>query len=266
MSEPSSLVIIGGGNMGAALVQGLLASGGGGGVDIRVVEVQARRRAELSTMFPSIAVDETVPPCRDVVVAVKPMDVEGACRDAVANGAQRVLSIAAGVSLATLGAACGEHVEVLRAMPNTPALVGRAVSALAARGTCSAEDRAWARSLLGSVGSVFELDEAMLDAFTGLVGSGPAYLFFVAEALGEAALAEGFDNETASVLVAQLMVGATALLEREPDGAASLRQRVTSPNGTTAAGIEVLERHEVRQAFVAAVRAAARRSKELGAR
>ena len=104
----------------------------------------------------------------------------------------------------------------------------------------------------------------MLDAFTGLIGSGPAYVFYVAESLQAAAVAEGFDEATSAKLVAQLLVGAAALLEREPQHARELRQRVTSPNGTTAAGVAALSDHKTHDAFVAAVRAATQRSKELG--
>ena len=118
--------------------------------------------------------------------------------------------------------------------------------------------------MLSCVGSVIEVEEAKLDAFTGLVGSGPAYAFYVAEALRDAAVAEGFDAETSAALVARVLLGAAVLLDREPLDAKALRARVTSPNGTTAAGIAALDERRVRDAFVAAVRAATARSKELG--
>ena len=118
--------------------------------------------------------------------------------------------------------------------------------------------------MLESIGIVVQVDEAMMDAFTGLIGSGPAYLFFVAEALVEAAREAGFDADTSAELVAQLFVGSSALLAREPSAARDLRARVTSPNGTTAAGVAVLDRERVRDAIVAAVLAARKRSHELG--
>jgi pyrroline-5-carboxylate reductase len=113
---------------------------------------------------------------------------------------------------------------------------------------------------------VIEVDEAMLDAFTGLVGSGPAYVFYVAEALQAAGVAAGFDHQTSATLVAQLFTGAASLLQREPLHARELRERVTSPQGTTAAGISKLNEQRIADAIVAAVQAATQRSKELGAR
>jgi pyrroline-5-carboxylate reductase len=149
-------------------------------------------------------------------------------------------------------------------MPNTPAVVGLSATAMAVADTCGDDDRAWARTLLQSIGIVVDIDETMLDAFTGLIGSGPAYVFYVAESLQAAAVAEGFEEVTSAKLVAQLLVGAAALLEREPQHARELRQRVTSPNGTTAAGVAALNDRKAHDAFIAAVRAATQRSKELG--
>lgn len=257
------LVIIGGGNMGTALVQGVLRSGHEP-TTITIVEVNQERRRELSRMFAKVVVVDSIPNCRDVVVAVKPHDAAQVCADAAARGAKRLISIAAGVRIATLQKASGDTVRVVRAMPNTAALVGLAATAMAVAPSCDGADRAWARGLLEAIGMVVELDESRLDAFTGLVGSGPAYVFYLAEALREAAVAQGFDAETSATLVAQVLAGSAALLQREPHGAEQLRQRVTSPNGTTAAGVAALDVGRVREAVVAAVRAATLRSKELG--
>ena len=257
------LVIIGGGNMGAALAQGLIQSGHLQDT-ISICETSAQRRAELTKMFPKLSVVADVPSCREAVIAVKPPDACSAAKSVVAAGAERIVSIAAGVRIGALREACGDSVRIIRAMPNTPATVGRATTAISPSTECSVADRQWANDLLSSVGSVFEIPEAMMDAFTGLVGSGPAYLFYVAQALRDAAVAEGFDPQTSSKLVAKLLSGSAALLELQPDDAAELRARVTSPNGTTAAGVAALESHRVREAIIAAVRAATRRSKELG--
>jgi pyrroline-5-carboxylate reductase len=261
--DGAPLVVVGGGNMGAAFLSGLLGSGRAPGT-IAVSETAPSRRATLVRMFPAVSVHDDVPRCSEAIIAVKPADVPAACRAAVAAGAARVVSIAAGVRLAALHEACGEGVRVVRAMPNTPALVGLAATAMSAGHGCTDADRAWARELLSCVGSVIEVEEAKLDAFTGLVGSGPAYAFYVAEALRDAAVAEGFDAETSAALVARVMLGAAVLLDREPLDAKALRARVMSPNGTTAAGIAALDERRVRDAFVAAVRAATARSKELG--
>lgn len=263
MGERTTLVVIGGGNMGAALVQGLL-NAGHRRTDITLCESRAERRIELQSMFPGLSVTEHVPACTEALIAVKPGDVAATCRQAVAAGATRVVSIAAGVRLDALQAACGEHVRVVRAMPNTPATVGLAATAFAAGDGCGSEEREWATRLLSSVGLVIEVQESMLDAFTGLVGSGPAYVFYVAGAMREAAVREGFDAATSATLVARVLVGAASLLEREPDAADELRRRVTSPNGTTAAGVAELDARRVSDAIVAAVHAATERSRELG--
>jgi pyrroline-5-carboxylate reductase len=263
VTQRALLAVIGGGNMGAALAQGLLQSGRSTN-DLAICEVSAERRTTLAGMLPGVVVTTEVPACSEAIIAVKPADAIAACRQAVAAGARRVLSIVAGVRLAALQDACGSSVRVVRAMPNTPALVGLSATAFSVSASCTAEDRGWAGALLQSIGMVVELDESMLDAFTGLVGSGPAYVFYLAEALRDAAIAEGFDARLSGELVARVLVGAAALLEREPQSAKELRARVTSPKGTTAAGVGVLDDRSVHDAVVAAVHAATQRSKQLG--
>jgi pyrroline-5-carboxylate reductase len=256
------LVVVGGGNMGAALVAGLIAAGRPVG-SLGVVEVLAPRRAELADTFPGLLVVDEVPACSSAVVAVKPPDVPAACTSAVAAGARRVLSIAAGVTVATLEAACGQGVAVVRAMPNTPALVRQGVAAIAAGSSADAGDLAWAEEVLGAVGTVVRVPESQLDAVTGLAGSGPAYVFLVAEALIDAGVLVGLPRPTSEALVRQLLVGSAALLGREGADPAALRAMVTSPGGTTAAGVRALEDRAVRAAFVDAVAAATQRSREL---
>ena len=168
--------------MGAALVGGLLSSGVVTPSGVVIVEVSADRRDQLMASFPGVTVTESIPACTDALVAVKPPDVEAACGAAVAAGARRVLSIAAGITIARLERASGPGVAVVRAMPNTPALVGEGASAIAA-GTSADDAVAWAERILGSVGLVVRVSEDRLDAVTGLIGSGPAYLFLVAESL-----------------------------------------------------------------------------------
>lgn len=257
------LVVIGGGNMGAALLAGMLASGVVPADEVAVVEPQAARRHELVELFPGVAVDETIPPCRAAVVAVKPPDVPGVVTGAVAAGAARVLSIAAGVTTATLRAAAGDGVAVVRSMPNTPALVGEGVTAIAGGPGTTDDDLAWAERILDGVGLVVRVSESQLDAVTGLTGSGPAYVFLVAEALMDAGVAAGLPRAASEQMVAQLLVGSARLLAERGDPAA-LRAMVTSPGGTTAAGVGVLEERAVRAALIGAVRAATERSRELG--
>ena len=257
------LAIIGGGNMGAALLGGLVDSGAFAESMLCVVEVDEARREQLTSMFSTVAVAAEVPRCAGAVLAVKPDGVPAAAAAVVAAGASRVLSIAAGVRLAAIEAAVGPDVAVVRAMPNTPALVRLGACAIAPGGAADVDDVVWARTVLEAVGTVDEVDEAQLDAFTGVAGSGPAYVFLVAEALIDAAVGEGLDRAMAERVVRQLLLGSATLLDREGDPT-RLREMVTSPNGTTAAGLAALDDHDLRGAVAAAVRAATQRSRELG--
>lgn len=257
------LLVAGGGNMGAALVQGILRAGLVAPGSIAVVEPDAARREALADLLPDVEVHERVVASEAAVIAVKPQHVDGVVAEVVARGARRVLSIAAGVTLAQLEGAAGDGIAVIRSMPNTPALVGQGAAAIAAGTSATDADVEWARSLLGAVGTVEVVEEGMLDAVTALSGSGPAYLFLVAEALAEAGVAEGLPRDVADRLTAQLLVGSAALLARRGDPAA-LRQAVTSPGGTTAAGLAVLDEADLRGIVARAVAAAAARSVELG--
>jgi pyrroline-5-carboxylate reductase len=257
-----ALAVVGGGNMGAALVGGLLRSGLAAD-ELVVVEVIDARRAAVAEMFPGVAVAAHIPRCDAAVIAVKPNDAAAAAGDAAAAGAQRILSVAAGISVATLQFAVGDRVAVVRSIPNTPALVGEGAAAICAGASAVEADLVWAEDILGAVGTVVRVSEKQLDAVTGLVGSGPAYLFMIAEALIDAGVLVGLPRGTAESLVCQLLVGSAALLEDRGDPA-TLRAMVTSPGGTTAAGLRVMEQHGVRSAMLEAVVAATKRSAELG--
>lgn len=260
----TALQVIGGGRMGEALVGGLLRAGGYSLDSLRVVEAVAERRKVLEETFPGIDVADAPDAADGTVIAVKPGDVPSACRAAAAVGAGRVLSIAAGVTLATLEEHLAPGTPVVRAMPNTPALVGLGASAIAAGTSAGADDLDWASSLLGAVGIVVRVKEPLLDAVTGLSGSGPAYVFLVAEALIEAGVHAGLPRDVSEALSAQTLLGAATLLSTSGDGPEALRAAVTSPGGTTAAGLRVLEQHRVRSALLEAVAAATARSQELG--
>jgi len=257
------LVVIGGGNMGAALLGGLVDSGVLAPERLAVVEVNDARRDVLRRLFPGVVVTDAVPVCASGVLAVKPGDIPAAAASAAAAGATRLLSIAAGVRIATIEAAVGDSVSVIRAMPNTPALVRLGACAIAAGSTATTADVDWAAMVLEAVGTVERLTEDELDAFTGVAGSGPAYVFLVAEALTDAAVEQGLDREVAQRVIRQLLLGSATLLDREGDPA-RLREMVTSPGGTTAAGLARLGEAGVREAFGDAVRAATERSRELG--
>jgi pyrroline-5-carboxylate reductase len=177
---------------------------------------------------------------------------------------QRVLSGAAGVTTSAIEAAVGRPIRVVRAMPNTPALIGVGAAAISPGAHAEDEDLAWAEEVLGAVGVVVRVPEKALDAVTGLSGSGPAYVFLVAEAMVEAGVLAGLPRDVAEALTYQTLLGSARLLTEGEGGPADLRAAVTSPGGTTAAGLRELERGGVRAAFLEAVNAAAERSRELG--
>jgi len=259
-----SLLIVGGGRMGRALLAGLLAAGDLEAGECVVVEASPSARAELTTGFPGVLVTEEAVPCASAVLAVKPADVESACRLLDHTGVERVLSILAGTPLDRLESLLPSGTAVIRAMPNTPALLGSGATAIAAGSQATEADLDWAERLLGSVGLVVRLQEKSLDAVTGLSGSGPAYVFMVAEALIEAGVLAGLDRPTARALTIQTLLGSARMLAETGQSPEELRAQVTSPGGTTAAGLRVLESAGVRAAFLEAVMAATARSRELG--
>ncbi|HEY5250288.1 MAG TPA: pyrroline-5-carboxylate reductase [Acidimicrobiales bacterium] len=256
------LVVMGGGRMGTALVGGLLAGGWEPGT-VGVVEADEERRVALAGLLPGVSVMAEPVAAEGAVVAVKPGDAEAACRSLAATGTGRVLSIMAGVRLARLESWFGPAVAVVRAMPNTPALVGAGVSALAGGEKAGEEDVGWAEEILGSVGKVVRLDEPSLDAATGLSGSGPAYIFLVAEALIDAGVRAGLSPDVSRTLALATISGAARLLEETGEEPVTLRAQVTSPGGTTEAGVARLEENGLRKAFEDAVSAATERSRAM---
>jgi pyrroline-5-carboxylate reductase len=290
----AKLVVVGGGKMGEALVAGLLAAGWAAPQEIVVAEAVAGRRDELMApdglggRYPGLVVvaSPAASPAASAaspaasgsgsgsagasawaegaVVAVKPGDVEGACRALAGAGVSRVLSIAAGVPLARLQEWLGAGLPVVRAMPNTPALVGAGAAAIAPGAHAGESDLAWAESILGAVGTVARVPESLLDAVTGLSGSGPGYVFLVAEALIDAGVLVGLPRPVSRQLVVQTLLGSARLLAESDQGPEALRAAVTSPGGTTAAGLRALEAAGVRSAFLDAVAAASERSRALG--
>ncbi len=260
------LAVVGGGRMGEALVGGLVAAGWAEPGELAVVEVLESRRAELGGRHPGLDVRAEVPPCEGVVVAVKPGDVADACRAIAASPSPpaRVLSVAAGVPLATLERWLGEGTPVVRAMPNTPALVRCGAAAIAPGTAAGEDDLAWAEGVLSAVGVVVRVPEPLLDAVTGLSGSGPAYVFLLAEALIEAGVLVGLSRAVSTTLALQTLLGSARLLTESGQGPEALRAGVTAPGGTTAAGLRALEARGVRAAVLDAVAAATERSRQLG--
>ncbi|MCD9625359.1 pyrroline-5-carboxylate reductase [Rhabdothermincola salaria] len=258
------LQIVGGGRMGEALLAGLLGAGWAEASELAVVERLDARRRDLAEGFPGVAVLERPTACEGAVLAVKPTDAAETAQEIALAGARRVLSIAAGVTTGALEAALGAGIAVVRAMPNTPAVVGAGASAIAGGISAGDDDLDWAASVLDAVGVVVRVSEGQLDAVTGLSGSGPAYVFLVAESLIEAGVLVGLSREVAEVLAVQTLLGSGRLLESSDEHAAALRAGVTSPGGTTAAGLHALESGGLRAAILDAVKAATERSRELG--
>ena len=258
------LQVIGGGKMGEALVGGLVSSGWAETGELHVVEPDPARREAIAAAAPGVSVDTEPLAGIGSVLAVKP-DVVAAVLPALATAATaRVLSIAAGVRTDAIEAGLPAGTPVVRAMPNTPALVGVGAAAIAGGSAAGPEDLEWARGILEAVGTVAVVAEADLDAVTGLSGSGPAYVFRLAEALRAAGAAQGLDAAVADALVRQTLLGAATLLADSHSDPASLRENVTSPGGTTAAGLAVLDEGDFMGLIDRTVAAATRRSRELG--
>ena len=284
--------------MGEAIVRGLLSSGWAQADEILVVEALSARREELSEKYPGLNVGENLEAGIDVLLAIKPQDVasalslgdslegagiqsdrlgsdsEGRQSDLDAEREQspetaayrfpRLLSIVAGVRIEVLQSLLGRECRVLRAMPNTPALLGAGMAALAAGPGATENDLTWAKEILSAVGKVVVVEEELLDAVTGVSGSGPAYLFLVAEVMIAAGVEAGLEPEVADTLTRQTLLGSAMLLAEGEDTPEQLRMNVTSPGGTTAEALKVFEERGLRDIFQEAILAATERSKELG--
>ena len=267
----SSVAFIGGGNMARSLVGGLIA-GGRAPASIRVADPVEALRAALAADF-GIAVHPDAAAAADGagtwVLAVKPQVMASVCEAlAPLARAQRplVVSIAAGIPTARIAAWLGGDAAVVRTMPNTPALLGAGATGLFATPRVDAAGRDAAETLMRAAGLTAWIDdEALMDAVTAVSGSGPAYVFLLAEALQAAGEAEGLPADTARALATQTLLGASRMLAESGEAAATLRQRVTSPNGTTQAALEAFEAGGFRALVRDAVGAAARRGRELAA-
>lgn len=267
MIERTSVAVVGVGAMGEALASGLL-SAGWGPADLSLCVRRMERADELSHRTGCRVSLDPIETIRDrdvVVIAVKPRDVEGLLKELAGSvtDEQTIVSLAAGVTTSTYKKHLGA-VPVVRAMPNTPALVREGVTGIAPGEHAGAAHLDAARQILGAVGEVRVMDEWHLDAVTAVSGTGPAYVFLLAEALTEAAVREGIPRDIAESFVHKTIRGAGHLLTDTSKSPAELRYAVTSPGGTTAAAIHVLEEKGFRAVVEDAVRAAAIRARELG--
>jgi pyrroline-5-carboxylate reductase len=260
--------IVGGGNMAAALIGGLIERGARASA-IELAEPDEGARARLVGRYAihaHPAVNAALGHCDAVILAVKPQHVHGASGELrVHRGSGVVVSIAAGIRSVDLARWLAPGVPIVRAMPNTPALIGQGISGLFAAPGVTPDERAIAAELLGAVGTtVWVDDEALLDVVTAVSGSGPAYFFYFMEALEDAAVRLGMARDAARLLAVQTCAGAAGLALQSGEPLASLRERVTSKGGTTFAGLEHLRLHQVAPAISGAVTAATDRARELG--
>jgi pyrroline-5-carboxylate reductase len=262
-----SVAILGGGKIGEALVSGLL-RGERTPAEIVVSEKHPERAAYLSATFGVQVLDvaSAVKQAGTLVIAVKPQDIDALLAEVapVIETRHLVVSVAAGVTTAHIERTLPAGISVVRCMPNTPALVDEAMTAVAPGAHADEAHLEVAEALLRSVGRVVRVPESQLDAVTALSGSGPAYFFFLVEAMIDAGILLGLPRALAAELIVQTAIGSAVMLRDSGEHPVQLREAVTSPGGTTIAAIRELEVHGVRAALLAAIEAAARRSRELG--
>jgi pyrroline-5-carboxylate reductase len=266
------LGLIGCGKMGGALLRGAIKASLVKAKQVTVYDKIPAATKAIQSDVPGLTVAANaaaVSAKSDVVLlAVKPQDMQALLESVTEHGTRNTstplyLSIAAGITLKQLELWLGGSARVIRSMPNTPALILQGASAFARGKHATDEDAALAAKVLGAVGTAQEVPEKLLDAVTGLSGSGPAYVYTVIEALADGGVLMGLPRATALQLAAQTVAGAAGMVLNTGRHPAALRDEVTSPGGTTIAGLEQLEKHSLRNALVQAVRKATERSKEL---
>ncbi|HEY3348092.1 MAG TPA: pyrroline-5-carboxylate reductase [Nitrospirota bacterium] len=265
------IAFLGSGNMAEAMVRGLITSGLVTKEDITVSDVSAERLLYMKKTYEVSAVHENTKAAEGkdvIVVAVKPSNVRQVLGDiaAVQKSEQLIVSIAAGLTVDTIEGWMDHRAKVVRAMPNTPALIQEGAAAIFGGRNCDVSDIEVARKLLSAVCKVVVAvnDEKMMDAVTGLSGSGPAYVFLILEALSDAGVRMGLSRDDSFQLAAQTLIGSAAMALQTRDPLSKLKDMVTSPGGTTIAGLQKLEESAVRAAMYSAVEAATMRSRELG--
>ncbi len=263
-----TVAILGGGKIGEALLSGLL-RGGRTADDIVVSEKHEARAAQLAEAFGVrvLPAADAVAAAPTVIIAVKPQDIDALLAEIApqVTASHLIVSVAAGITTARIERALGEAVPVVRCMPNTPALVDEAMTVISAGSHAGDEHLDVAETLLATVGKVARVPETQLDAVTALSGSGPAYFFFLVEAMIDAGILLGLPRALAADLIVQTAIGSAVMLRDTGEHPVQLREAVTSPGGTTISAIRELEVHGVRAAILAAIEAAALRSAELGA-
>lgn len=260
---------IGAGQMARALARGFVTAGLVGGEKIVAFDPVAAAASGFSSEVPGASIAngnvEVASRSQVIFLAVKPQSMTAAMNELAGKvGPDKLfVSIAAGITLAKLGDGLKTQ-RIIRVMPNTPALVGQGASAFALGPGATADDSDLVGKLLGAVGKAFPVDEKLLDAVTGLSGSGPAFVYVMIEALSDGGVRMGLPREVASALAAQTVLGSAQMVLTTGEHPAALKDKVASPGGTTIAGLAALESHGLRAALIAAVEAATKRSQELG--
>ena len=262
------LGVIGAGNMAEAILRGILREDCLLHNEIVAYDPVAKRQQILAMEFSIMcAQDNTVPgACPHVLLAVKPQVMKEALEQIapVIHDDATIISIAAGVTTEFMDKILGGRGRIVRVMPNTPMFVGWGVSALAAGPRATSEDVQWTQKILAASGRTVVVEESMLDAVTAVSGSGPAYFFYLIEAMTAAGVDEGLDHDVAELLAVETCIGAGQLLHHTQKPPALLRQQVTTPGGTTEAALNIMQASGVQDVLTKAVRAAANRSRELG--
>ena len=265
----AEILVVGGGNMGEALAMGMVNSAYAKIGDIVIAEPLVERARYLGqTSGFQVVSDgaEAAPGAQKVVIAVKPQVLDvvlNGLKDALAHR-PLLISVVAGAPTSRFTGILGDEARIVRVMPNTPALVGEGAAGLCAGGGATESDLSQAKQLLESVGKAVVLPESLMDAVTGLSGSGPAYVFQFIEALADGGVRAGLPREEAMLLAAQTVLGSARMLLETGEHPGRLKDMVASPGGTTIAGLHALENGGLRSAVINAVDAAARRSEELG--
>ncbi len=268
--EGKRIGVVGGGKMGGGLIEGMISGGMVGAEALTVADTDEKRLGELAKAYGvRVTADnrEAVQGADLIILSVKPQNMAEVLSDlAGAASSALFISIAAGISTAFIEERLGEGVRVVRVMPNLPALIGEGAAALAPGAFATKADLELARQIFTAVGIAVVVEESLMDAVTGLSGSGPGYAFFIIEALVDGGVRMGLAGDVALKLAAQSLLGAAKLCLRGENPPAELREMVTSPGGTTLAGLKVLGEGRLRETLIAAVEAATHRSAELGGR
>jgi pyrroline-5-carboxylate reductase len=269
MANSLRIGFLGAGKMAAALAKGIVNGGVARAEDLIASDLIEAARAGFAKEVGCKVTGwngEVADFANLLIIAVKPDQVESVLRELAGKISEQhvVISIAAGVTLARLAAVLQSGMRVVRVMPNTPALVGASASAFALGGSASNEDAVLVQKIFSAVGVAFQVKESLLDAVTGLSGSGPAYGYAIIEALSDGGVAAGLPRDVATKLAAQTMLGAAKMVLETGQHPGLLKDMVTSPGGTTIEGLHELEKGRLRATLMNAVRAAAEKSKRLG--